>query len=67
MRANDNRSAYVLFVIHNGAKLCQILLTRDVKTVLYQLLLVEEIVPNVEKHFGSNFLFVHNNVLSHRA
>ena len=50
-----------------GAKLCLILLTRDVKTASYQLLLEEEMIPNAGKHFGSNFLFVYNNVLDDRA
>ena len=49
-----------------GAKLCLVLLTRDVKTASYQLLLEEEMVPSIRKHFGLNFLFVHNNVLAHR-
>ena len=50
-----------------GAKLCLLLLTRDFKTAPYQLLLEEKMVPNAGKHFGSNFLFVHNNFLAHRA
>ena len=39
----------------------------DVKTASYQLLLEEEMVPNAEKDFALNFLFVHNNILAHRA
>ena len=35
-----------------GAKLCLVLLTRDVKTFSYQLLLEEEMVPNAGKNFG---------------
>ena len=43
-----------------GAKLCLILLTRDVKTASYQLLLDEGMIPNA-------FLFVYNKFLSHKA
>ena len=50
-----------------GANLCLVVLTRNVKTISYQLLLEEKMVPNAGKHFGSIFLFVHNNVLAHRA
>ena len=50
-----------------GAKLCLALPSRDVKAASYQLLLKEEMVPNAGKHFVLNFLFVHNNVLAHRA
>ena len=44
-----------------------VVLTRNVQTGSYQLLLDEEIVPNVGKHFSGNFLFVHNNGLAHKA
>ena len=49
------------------AKLCLVVLTRNVQTGSYQLLPDGEMVPNVGKNCIGNFLFVHNNGLAHKA
>ena len=40
------------------AKLCLVVLARNVKSASYQLLLEEKMVQNAGKQFGSNFLYV---------
>ena len=63
----DERVQVLQEVYHMGAKLCLVLLTRDVKTASHQLLPEEKMALNAGKHCGSIFLFVQSNVLAHKA
>ena len=68
MRTRDDGLVHVFRLLFTmRAKLWLIVLTRNVQTGSNQLLLDDEMVPNVGKHFSENFLFVHNNVLAQKA
>ena len=64
----DDGSVHVFHMLSTTrAKLCRVVLTRNVQSGSYHLLLDEEMVPNVGKHFLGIFLFVHNNGIAHKA